>query len=243
MAEIIGRAIKEEPEQPVTNTYFYIILGAVVLIFIGFIAYQYILISRPPLTIEDLHNLNIKCNLPSERSFLISISCWWKNLPPERGYVHNSYSFVLSDGIWYTEHAARGNIYKIGLHYGPRDVAEIPFNGTLNSSFNEGFDVYITVNPLSDGQNFIALAASELAQNVVTAIQRRPVGACDRNESAMCEFRPIVNCTTTDHAMIYLLHEPGPSVELNNQCIILRGENYDLVKAADRLLLEWYGIQ
>ena len=226
MAEIIERAVKDEPEEPMTNTPFYIILGLIVIIFIAFMAYQYILISQPPLTIEDLHDRNLEGELPEERA-----------------YIHNGYSFILSDGIWYTEHAARGNIYKIGLHYGPRDVMDVPVTGNLSKSFNDGFDVYIAVNPLSDGQDYIALAASEIAQNVVTAIQRRPIGACDRNESAMCEFRPIVNCTTTDHAMIYLSHEPGPSVEFNNLCITLRGNNYDLVKAADRLLLEWYGIQ
>ena len=228
MAEIIERAIKEDgaKEEPIKNTYFYIILGAIVLIFIAFAVYQYIIISQPPLTIENLHDLNLK-----------------GKLPPERGYVHNGYSFVFSDGIWYTEHAARGNIYKIPLHFSPRDVADVPVTGNLSPSFNEGFDVYITVNPLSDGQDFIALAASEIAQNIAIAIQRKPVGACDRNETGMCDFRPIVNCTTADHAMIYLSHEPGPSIEFSNRCIIVRGTNYDLVKAADRLLLDWYGIQ
>jgi len=226
MAEIIERAVKDEPEEPVKNTFFYVILGAIVLVFIALIAYQYILISQPPLTIEDLHDLNLEGELQEERA-----------------YIHNGYSFILSDGIWYTEHADRGNVYKIGLHYGPRDVADIPITGKLNESFNQGFDVYVAVNPISDGQDFIALAASELAQNLAIAIQRRPIGACDRNESAMCEFRPIVNCTTTDQAMVYLAHEPGPSIEFDNLCMIIRGENYDLVKAADRLLFEWYGIQ
>ncbi len=246
MAEVIERAVQEETEEtspPLTNRHFYIIIAVILIIFLSFFGYKYFLLSQGPLTIEDLHDLNIKCNLPSGRGFLTSISCWWKSLPPERGYVHNGYSFVLSDGIWYTKISSGEKDYQIPLHFGPREVVNITISGSVNGSFDEGFEMYITVDPTSDGQDYIALAASELAQNIATAIQRRPIGACDRNETAMCEFRPIVACDTTDKAMVYLVHGPGPSVEMNGRCIIAKGQGYDLVKAADRILLHWYKIQ
>ena len=224
----IERAIDEiEPEEDNhSNRSFYLAVGVVVLLFAGFLGYQQYAVPTGALTFDELHQLNLNGKLDEEK-----------------GYVYNGFSFVLFDKLWYTDIDKSGVNYRIPLHYGPRDVLDIPVFGNVSREFNVGTDVYVTVNPLSSDQDFIALSASELAQNLAVAIQRRPIGACDRNETSMCGERPIVTCETTDKAMIYLLTEEGkPSVQLKGKCIIVRGVGYDLVKAVDRLILQWYGI-
>ena len=224
----IERAIDEIPPEEDThsNKSFYVVVGIVVLLFAGFLGYQQFSVPSGALTFDELHQLNLDGKLDEKK-----------------GYVYNGFSFVFFDGLWYTDVDRNGVNYRIPLHFGPRDIEDVPVFGSVSNSFNDGVDVYITVNPLSSDQDYIALAASELAQNLAVAIQRRPVGACDRNETSMCVERPIVTCETTDKAMIYLMTETGkPSVQLDNKCIIVRGTGYDLVKAVDRLVLQWYGI-
>lgn len=225
-SEPIERAVEEEVHESETNKYFYVLLALIVIAFASFFVYQKI--STPTgatITVDELHDLNINGELSSEK-----------------GYTHNGFSFVLFDGLWYTK-IQRGDVaYSIPLHFGPRDVKDVTVKGTLGKTFDEGDDVYITVNPLDENSDYTALAASELAQNMAIAIKRRPIGACDRNETVMCKDRSIVTCETTDKPMIYLVQEQGPEVEFKDQCIIVRGIQYDLVKSADRLLLQWYTI-
>lgn len=215
----------EETEEVTSNKYFYIILAVIVVAFISFIAYQKLTASQPPKTIEDLHKLNLAGALASEQ-----------------GYTHNGYSFVLFDGLWYTKIQLGDVAYSIPLHFGPRETENVKISGTLSRSFDQSTDIYIVLDPLSSDSDYGALGASELAQNMIQAINKRPVGACDKNETVMCSDRPIVTCETTTKPAIYLLQEPGPEVKFKNNCIVLRGIKYDLVKAVDALLLKWYRI-
>lgn len=222
----IEQAVEETPEKG-TDKYFYVILAVVAVVFAGFFLLRQL---EPParsvVTVPELQEENLNGELNDED-----------------GYLYNGFSFVLFDGLWYTT-VSRGNAdYQIPLHFGPRDLQNATMNGSLSDAFNEGTDIYIAVDPLDPGQEFIALAGSELAQNMATAIKRRPVGACFQNETSMCASRPIRTCESTEHALIELRQEAGPSVEFRGICMILRGERYDLVKAVDRLLLAWYGIQ
>ena len=222
----IEQAVEETAGQG-TDRYFYVILAVIVIVFAGFFLLQRL---EPPVgsvvTVSGLQGENLNGSLSEEE-----------------GYLYNGFSFVLFDGLWYTT-VSRGNTdYQIPLHFGPRDLQNVTMNGSLSDAFNEGTDIYIAVDPLDSGQDFIALAASELAQNMATAIKRRPVGACLQNETSMCASRPIRTCGSTEHALIELRQEAGPSVEFHGTCMILRGERYDLVKAVDRLLLAWYGVQ
>jgi hypothetical protein len=220
------RAIKEEADDSSKDLYFYVILGVIILAFGGFILFQKLYTPPAPPTITELHQSNIEGKIDEEE-----------------GYTYNGYSFILFDGLWYTEIVLGDQAYKIPLHFGPRHTKDIAIKGELSEAFNDGPDIYVTINPIDTEQDYIALAATELASNMATAIRRKPVGACDRNETDMCSFRPIVTCETADHAMIYLLEEPGPEIEFKGICMILRGEGFDLVKAVDRLLLGWYGVQ
>jgi hypothetical protein len=221
----IEKAIKEDVKEKTSDKHFYVIVGIIVLFFIAFIAFQQTLDEPQPATIQDLHIMNLEGELDEEQ-----------------GYVYSGLSFIFLDGLWYTRISLNDELFDVPLHYGPRDVEDVPETGELGAAFNVGEDVLIVVDPLSSNSEYTALAASELAQNMATAIKRRPVGACDKNETDMCADRPIVTCETSTAPLIYLVQEEGPSVEYDGNCITLRGQLFDLTKAVDRLLLRWYGI-
>ena len=51
-----------------------------------------------------------------------------------------------------------------------------------------------------------------------------------------------VDCRETDKAVIYLKEHEVGFVEFDNNCIIIKGEGSDMLKAVDKLLLYWYGV-
>lgn len=174
--------------------------------------------------IEDLHIDNIEGNLDSEE-----------------GYMHNGFSFVKADGLWWTDIKLRGKIVRIPLHFGPRELEQIEFKGTLDPSFNEGDDVYVAINP-DVANKFYTLSISELSFNMAKGIDRRPVGSCTK-ENYACENRTIISCDDTQgKPVIELVLANQTSVELAGTCIKISGHGYDLVKATDRVLYYWYGI-
>lgn len=228
----IERAVEDTAEEnpadqadSSSTKYFYIILAVIVLLFASIIAFRQFTTPTGAATFDEMHELNLR-----------------GKLSPEKGYVYNGFSFVFFDGLWYTKISIGEKDFQVPLHFGPREIEAINVSGSLSSAFNRGNEVYVTVNPVSSDQDYIALAASELAQNLAVAIKRRPIGACDRNETIMCQDRPIATCETTDKAMVYLESAAGPEVEFKDRCIIARGIGPDLVKAVDHIVLQWYGV-
>ena len=145
----IERAVEDAPEEPHSDKYFYIILAAIIVVFISIIAFRNLSSPTGAASFDELHELNLKGKLSSDE-----------------GYVYNGFSFVLFDGLWYTKVGIGENNFQIPLHFGPKDVEAVPVTGDLSNDFNQGNEIYVTVNPISSDQDYIALAASELAQNL-----------------------------------------------------------------------------
>ena len=68
-----------------------------------------------------------------------------------------------------------------------------------------------------------------------------PIAACSKNHSA-CSDRPIKNCDNTDVPVILVKQDPVAFVEQRGNCLIVQGNDFELVKAADKLLLYLFGI-
>jgi len=216
---------EKEVQKAVPKKFLYLI-GIIIFIFIAFLAFNFISQSTPTgniITIDELFQKNLQGDLPEEQ-----------------GYFYNEFSFVFFDGLWYTEVQPNQNTYQVPLHFGPKDLENISIKGKLDDRFQKG-DVYLTFNPLTS-DDFLGVAIGEISQSVSRAIGRKPIGACDRNETTSCQNRPIINCTNTDQAVIFFSQEPGPEIELKGNCLIIKGQEYDIVKAADRVLMQWYKI-
>lgn len=165
----------------------------------------------------------------------------------EDSYTYNNVDFNLVDGLWYfTMTDSTGQPYNIPLHYGPREVVDVPLIGMLDSKFNNDTQVYITFEPeegTTEQLAYVGLAFSELSFNLNQAIHRKTVAACTANISEGCINRPIITCENTkDKAVIFLKYADKAKVELSQNCIIISGKEKALTKAVDRLLLYWYGV-
>ena len=162
-------------------------------------------------------------------------------LTRENGYFYGDYSFVKHEGLWWTEAEKLGRLVKIPLHFGPRDVDFIEIEGNLEPEFNDQQEVYVAIDP-TIANKFYTLAASELAQNVGTGINRIPVGACIK-EDEICVDREILDCDNTQgKPVIEIALSDKPEIKLSGTCIKVAGKDYNLIRAIDRLLLNWYGI-
>ena len=166
---------------------------------------------------------------------------WEGNLDEDRGYVYDGYSFVFVDGLWWTEMAKGNEHLKVPLHFGPNHVSEIERKGELDAAFNSGEVIYIAINPTT-ANKYYTLALSELNFNIAKGISRRPMAVCTE-ENAICEDREILSCNNTKGKPVVELAYGGEGkIEMDGTCILISGEEYDLVKAVDRLLLIWYGV-
>jgi len=199
------------------------IIGIFVLLIAGFNAYNYFT-TAAVVSVDELHQDNLAGDLDEDE-----------------GYTYNGYSFVKADGLWWTEMNKFGTLLKIPLHFGPKELEDIPITGTLNPTFNEGDKVYIAIDP--DVQNkYYTLAISELSFNTVKGMDRLPIGSCTK-ENWACDNRTIISCDNTQgKPVIELVIENETKVELQGTCIKVSGREYGIVKAVDRILYQWYGV-
>jgi hypothetical protein len=159
-----------------------------------------------------------------------------------QGYDYNGFSFIKGNNMWFTQiQPQEGNkLYTIELRYGPRELEEIPIIGnpkiflTINKT-------YITFNPYGENLKYIGLAIADIDMNLIKVMGIEPIAACTKNHSA-CSDRPIKNCENTEAPVILVKQNQTTFVEQKGNCLILQGNGFDLVKAADRLLLYLYGI-
>ncbi len=160
--------------------------------------------------------------------------------------TYNNWEFTKMAGMWWFESQKGDHLFTIPLRFNPYDVENISINGKLNSTgFNSKSYVYITFdlsNESSQDLTALALAATELTQNIATAISRTPLAACVNSHDEACEDRPIKTCKNTDEPVIYLKEGGKAQIKLSNNCIILEGKGFELIKAVDRLLYRWYRI-
>jgi len=158
-------------------------------------------------------------------------------------YTYNHFDFVYDGGMWYTLIQLNDQPWKVPLRFGPREVEYIPIIGDPDLHLTVKA-VYITFDPEAEDMNYTALAASELSLNLAQALGITPLGACTKNITEACHNRTIISCETDNkHAIIYLTQNSSfPIVEQKNNCLILKGKGFDLVKTVDRLLLYWYKI-
>lgn len=176
------------------------------------------------LTLDQLHQLNKEGKLDESR-----------------GYLYNGYSFVLNEDLWWMEKEIFGTLVKVPLHFGPKQVEDVPIRGQLDPKFNDGGQVYLAIDP-EVRNKYYSLALSELSFNLAKGIGREPVGSCTRDDWA-CENRTIVSCQNTGgRPVIELVLQNETGIELSGTCIKISGQEYGIVKAANRVLYMWYGV-
>ena len=203
-------------------------IAVIVFLLASIFAYSYFNRQQPK-TLEDLHVLNLQ-----------------GKLKPSQGYVYKgAYSFVTLDNLWYTQLTSpKGTkIYSLALRYSPRDLKGIVIEGTLDSNFfNNKSEFYVTFNPTGKELQYVALAVADFDTHMSNVFEKTPIAACDRNETEPCKQRPIVTCDDTGKLVLYIKESKKFRAYYNNNCIVVEGTGFDLVKGVDRILYNLYNI-
>ena len=200
-----------------------VVLGFLLLFIGGFATYNHFT-GAQVVNVDELHKDNLKGDLNEEE-----------------GYVYNGFSIVKADGLWWTEVVRLGGLLKVPLRYGPQELENVSFTGSLLPLFNAGDSIYIAIDP-SIANKYYSLAISELSFNMAKGIARSPIGSCTKNDSA-CDNRTIINCDHTQNKPVLELSYGGDAgVEMRGTCIKLTGQDLEIVRSVDRLLYQWYGV-
>jgi len=218
----------ENPEKEEKKISDKILIVSVIIIAVLFIAvFSIKFLIKPKInTIDDLHLLNVQ-----------------GKLKPEQGYMYGGFSFIRANDLWYTQIQVGNILIDIPLHYGPKDMENMPVEGAFNTTlFDTSNHVFMTFNPLGDYLTYVALATGEIDNALIKAFGKAVIGSCDRNETEICKTRNIITCDNTKDSVIYIKEANETKVIFDNNCLIAQGFGPDIVKASDRLLLRLYGI-
>jgi hypothetical protein len=146
----------------------------------------------------------------------------------ENAYIYNGFSFVYFNDGWYTQAQRGDTLYDIPLHYGPRDVEDIPVLGALDPNFGAGRIVYITFDPRD---YYIGFAAIELSLNLGKGLEAGTKSACDKAyDIDACKERSVVTCDDNDKSVIHLKKSNDTKVTLDGKCIVVEGNDEELLK-------------
>lgn len=164
------------------------------------------------------------------------------------GYMYDDFVFIKYAGSWMTRLKSHitGRDYDVPLRYGPRDVESVaiegnPFAWILTTINRTQF--YLTFDPIGEEFKYLALGSAELSANMAQVAGILPIAACTNNESDACIGIPIITCENTDVQVVYIIDSEGPpKITKKENCLILEGKDFDLLKAIDRLLYIWYGV-
>ena len=233
-AEKFDKKIEEmnkpvQEEEPKKSSEKALLIGVAVIILLLVSIFTFSILNKPqPKTLEDLHVLNLK-----------------GKLKPEQGYVYKGvYSFVTLDNLWYTQLTSpKGvKIYSLALRYSPKDLKDIVIEGNLNNEFfNKQSEFFVTFNPTGKDFSYVGLVVADFNTHMSKVFEKKPIAACDRNETEPCKTRPVVTCDT-DNLVLYIRESERFRTYYNNNCIVVEGNGFDLVKGVDRILYNLYNI-
>ena len=216
-------AKEEDPKSASkSNINLLIVLGVILMLFLSVFAVK-LFIKPKNITIEGMfvRTLEGKTN-------------------PETNYMYNGYAFVKVGPLWYTKWQVDEYLLNIPLHHGPLELENITAEGKLDERFNSG-SYYITFEPYSEDLTSIALAAGEIGRNLVEGFAAKIKSACAANHTG-CGTKPIITCENTNSSVIYIKESNESKIVMKGNCLVIEGKGEDLIKAADRVILQIYGI-
>jgi len=159
-------------------------------------------------------------------------------------YEWGDYSFYKNGDFWQCDYERKNQTYLLDLYYGPRDLQdlEIVYNKNIFAKLiRPGYKIYIVINPgKTDG--YVGVASSSLAKGLKGIYDLTSTAAC-MQEHPDCEGRDIIpTCDSTLYAAIFIRQSKNTSITYDNNCLTITGEGQELIRAANKVLLSWYGI-
>lgn len=159
-------------------------------------------------------------------------------------YDYNGFYFYKSDDIWFTQGFQGNDNYKIALRYGPRELENVTVIGDI-AKVRQDTEIYITSSPdIPDSEaKYTVLSIAEVATKLAAhfGVATLPAISKPTNISGF-EGIPVVNCENRTKSVMSFQRGPEPKVIVFGNCTIIQGEEFDMVKAADRFMLGYYGM-
>lgn len=162
-------------------------------------------------------------------------------------YQYNGFDFVKNGNFWITQIVSNNTLYTIELRYGPRDLKEVNVTGNpidwlkLKQKWKVNA-AYVTFDPEQKNLTWVAIAASDISTNMAKVLNIIPVAACTKNATQACYNRSIVDCSKRNSLVIFINESNETKLVVDRNCIVVEGNNKNIVKTADRLILGWYCI-
>src|SRR3989338_9489350 len=153
--------------------------------------------------------------------------------------IYNDHLFTTDGMFLVTQWVKNDTIYDIPFRYNPYEVSDIFLEGTLDDRFNQG-RIYITHDPAEHNLSYVAISAVAFAESLGRAFNILPVAACTEEKTEGCQGRPIIDCTAQNASVIYIKQDPETRVILSGNCMTVQGQGDELLRATDRVLLQWY---
>jgi hypothetical protein len=205
----------------------YVIIGVGLLIalFLAVVGVKYL---YNPLPVTDTGSV-IKTDIPKPET-------------DAQSYSYNGYNFIRKDGMWRTEVRSGNTRYDVELYFSPNELKDIPVSGSIGNAF-KAEQYYITFDPEDENLTFVALSIAQLDTSLIKSFGKELIAACSSNASEDCDSRPIVSCDTPhDIPVFFVKEDDAPSVSIGEDCTVIKGKGWELVKAAERFLLKAYKI-
>ncbi|MBI5065240.1 hypothetical protein HZA97_03290 [Candidatus Woesearchaeota archaeon] len=157
--------------------------------------------------------------------------------------TYNYFNFIKKDTHWMTDWQSKQGIFELGFRFNPFEAESVQLTGQLNSSFNDRDVIYVTFDPLADSKQFkyVALGSGELLLILKRALNKNVEMACTQQDNDACVGRPIINCDP-EKSVILLKPNAPTKLVLEDSCIIIQGEGFELLKSIDRILYQWLKI-
>jgi hypothetical protein len=156
---------------------------------------------------------------------------------------YNHFPFYEEQGLWKTTLQRGPQTFELMLRYNPEQVEDITYGGDLVPGFVENQPIYITFDPDAPEQEmkYLALSAAEVGLSLVRGFGLTIEAACTKNLTEACFNRTILTCED-NRSIVYLKVANETGVFFQGSCITIQGKEWEIIKAVDRMLYEWYGI-
>jgi len=172
-----------------------------------------------------------------------SIKYFYHPTPAEESYVYNGFEFTKVSSLWLTEVQVDNTLFRIITRYSPNELEHINVEPGVYEKIVGSKEIYFTVS--GNLSSVSVLAITELGRIIGTRYgllnipSQAALTESDDNETLVKTCKDAVNGT----GVIWFKLGNTTAAYSDQNCVIIQGtEEWDIVKAADRVTFGLLGI-
>jgi len=202
---------------------------------------------------EEIHEGSDKSSIKNIMLILImiigllilffSIKYFYHPTPAEESYVYNGFKFTKVSSLWLTEIQLDNTLFRITTRYSPNELEHINVEPGIYEKIVGSKGIYFTVS--GNLSSVSVLAITELGRIIGTRYgllnipSQAALTESDDNETLVKTCKDAVNGT----GVIWFKLGNTTAAYSDQNCVIIQGtEEWDIVKAADRVTFGLLGV-